>query len=142
MALTLSAGLDHSAVLTGIAIFPILKRMVKYWEGLDEVFHALADPTRRAMVERLAHGPASVSQLGEPFEVSLPAIVGHIKVLESAGIVASTKVGRVRTVQLVPDAFASARLWLDRQRPATERQLDRLEQVVERTLQRTQGEQS
>lgn len=114
--------------------------MVKYW-GLDEVFHALADPTRRAMVERLAHGPASVSQLAEPFSVSMPAIVGHLKVLEAAGIVASTKVGRVRTVQLVPDAFASARWWLDRQRPEAERQLDRLEHVLERTSQRTTGEQ-
>lgn len=100
--------------------------MVKYSERLDQTFHALADATRRAMVERLAQSPASVSELAEPFEMSMPAVFQHLKVLEEAGIVASEKVGRVRTVRLVPDAFADGREWMSHQRLAAEQQLDRL----------------
>ena len=101
----------------------ILKQMPKY---LDRVFHALADSTRRAMVERLSRGPASVSQLAEPFAMSLPAVVQHLGVLEDAGIVTSQKVGRVRTVQLAPDALVPAGTWIGRQRLPAERRLDRL----------------
>lgn len=97
--------------------------MPKY---LDRVFHALADGTRRAMVERLSRGPASVSQLAEPFAMSLPAVVQHLGVLEDAGIVTSQKVGRVRTVQLAPDALVPAGTWISLQRLPAERQLDRL----------------
>lgn len=78
------------------------------------------------MVERLALGPASVSELAEPFDMSMPAIFQHLKVLEGAGIVTSDKVGRVRTVQLAPDGLSSGREWMDGQRIAAERQLDRL----------------
>jgi len=100
--------------------------MLKYVDRLDEMFHALADGTRRAMVERLARGPASVSELAEPFEMSMPAVVQHLKVLEGAGIVTSEKVGRVRTVQLAPDALAVGGEWIARQRLPAERRLDRL----------------
>ena len=103
-----------------------LKQMPKYSDRLDLTFHALADRSRRAMVERLARGPASVSQLAEPFEMSLPAVVQHLGVLEEAGIVSSRKVGRVRTVQLEADALLPAGDWIGRQRLPAERQLDRL----------------
>jgi DNA-binding transcriptional ArsR family regulator len=95
-------------------------------DPLDRQFHALADGTRRAMVERLVRGPASVSQLAEPFAVSLPTVVQHLGVLEDAGIVTSEKVGRVRTYQLAVDALTSAGGWISQQRLPAERRLDRL----------------
>lgn len=104
--------------------------MLKYSERLDKMFHALADSTRRAMLEHLARTPASVSELARPFEMSMPAIVQHLKVLEDAGIVTSSKVGRVRTVQLAPDALAAGRDWIDKQRLPAERQLDQLGAVL------------
>lgn len=100
--------------------------MLNYLERLDKTFHALADRTRRAMVERLVRSPASVSELAEPFEMSMPAIVQHLKVLQDAGIVTSQKVGRVRTVQLAPDALVVAGDWVGGQRLPAERRLDRL----------------
>jgi DNA-binding transcriptional ArsR family regulator len=90
------------------------------------MFHALVDGSRRAMVERLSRGPASVSELARPFEMALPTVVQHLGVLEAAGIVSSTKVGRVRTYQLVPGAMKPAADWIDRQRLPAERRLDRL----------------
>lgn len=90
------------------------------------MFRALADATRRAMVERLVRSPASVSELAHPFEMSLPAIVQHLAVLEEAGIVTSQKVGRVRTYQLAPDALVVGGEWIGRQRLPAERRLDRL----------------
>ncbi len=90
------------------------------------MFHALADGTRRAMVERLVHGPASVSELARPFAMSMPAVLQHLAVLQDAGIVSSEKVGRVRTYQLAPDALAVGSEWLSGQRLPAERQLDRL----------------
>jgi DNA-binding transcriptional ArsR family regulator len=78
------------------------------------------------MVERLARGPASVSELAQPFEMALPTVVQHLAVLESAGIVTSTKVGRVRTYQLAVDAFTPAEAWMHKQRLPAERRLDRL----------------
>jgi DNA-binding transcriptional ArsR family regulator len=78
------------------------------------------------MVERLARGPASVSELAKPFDVALPTVVQHLGVLEKAGIVTSAKVGRVRTYQLVPGALAPAAEWMSRQRLPAERRLDRL----------------
>ena len=80
------------------------------------MFHALVDGSRRAMVERLSRGPASVSELARPFEMALPTIVQHLGVLEAAGIVSSTKVGRVRTYQLVPGAMKPAEDWIGGQR--------------------------
>lgn len=93
---------------------------------LDRVFRALADGTRRAMVERLTAGPASVGQLADPFNSALPTIVQHLRVLEEARIVTSEKVGRVRTYQLAPDALAAATTWVSVQRRPQEVQLDRL----------------
>jgi DNA-binding transcriptional ArsR family regulator len=93
---------------------------------LDRVFQALADPSRRIIVERLVLGPASVSQLAEPLPMSLPAAVQHLGVLESAGVVASEKVGRVRTCRLEPDVLRRAESWLGDQRAVWERRLDRL----------------
>jgi DNA-binding transcriptional ArsR family regulator len=112
--------------------------VAKYWQGaeLDAVFHALADATRRAMIERLVAGPASVSQLAEPFDSALPTIVKHLRVLEHAGIVESQKAGRVRTYQLAVDALVGANAWIVRQRRPQERQLDRLGDylVADRTV--------
>ena len=93
---------------------------------LDLMFRALADGTRRAMVARLTHGPASVSQLDEPFDMALPTVVQHLRVLEEAQIVSSEKVGRVRTYQLVPDAMVPANAWIVAHRRPQERRLDRL----------------
>ena len=79
------------------------------------MFHALGDSSRRAMVERLARGPASVSELAPPFEMKLPTVVQHLGVLEQAGIVISAKAGRVRTYQIVPGGLAPAAEWIGRQ---------------------------
>lgn len=109
--------------------------------GLDSVFRALADPTRRAIVEQLARGPASVSDLAAPFEVALPTIVQHLKALEAGQLVSSAKIGRVRTYQLVPGAFGLAIDWLRQQRPPAERQLDRLTALLTESANNTEGEQ-
>src|SRR5205085_1402117 len=104
----------------------ILRHMPKYSASLDRMFHALGDPTRRQMIERLARGPASVSELAQPFDMSMPTIVQHLGVLDDAGLVTSTKVGRVRTYQLVPGALTPAGEWIGRQKLPAERRLDRL----------------
>jgi DNA-binding transcriptional ArsR family regulator len=100
--------------------------MLNQQPALNLVFQALADPTRRAIVERLGRGPASVSQLAQPFEMSLPAIVQHIHVLEASGLVRSEKVGRVRTCRIDGDALGTAEHWLNERRTSWERRLDRL----------------
>jgi DNA-binding transcriptional ArsR family regulator len=94
--------------------------------SLDKVFHALADPTRRGMVERLVRGPASVSELSRPLEMSLPAVLQHLQVLEASGLVRSEKAGRVRTCRIEPDALRAAEAWVTGQRTAWETRLDRL----------------
>jgi DNA-binding transcriptional ArsR family regulator len=96
------------------------------YQPLDHVFQALADPTRRGMIARLSRGPASVSELAEPFDMSLPAVVQHLQVLESCGLVTSEKVGRVRTCRIEPKALMSAEDWLQSQRASWEARLDRL----------------
>ena len=98
---------------------------------LDKIFHALADLSRRTMVERLSLGPASVTELARPFDMALPSVVQHLGVLESAGIVTSTKLGRVRTYQLVPAALTPAAEWIGRQRLPAEQRLDRLGAYLE-----------
>lgn len=97
------------------------------------MFHALADPGRRAMVERLSRGPASVSQLAEPLDMTMSAVVQHLAVLEVSGLVSSRKVGRVRTCQLQPGALSRAEEWLNSQRLAWERRLDRLADYLNET---------
>ncbi len=112
--------------MTDIAALLILKQVLKYQDSFDRVFHALGDRTRRAMVERLVRGAASMTELAGAFEMSLPAISQHLSVLETAGIISSTKLGRIRTYQLVPDALAPATEWITRQRHPIERRLDAL----------------
>lgn len=93
---------------------------------LDLMFQALADPTRRVMMERLSRGPASVSELAQPFAMSLPAIVQHLQVLEASGLVRSEKVGRVRTCRIEPKGLSMAEKWISERRTSWERRLDRL----------------
>jgi DNA-binding transcriptional ArsR family regulator len=93
---------------------------------LDRVFHALADPARRTMLERLTRGPASVSELAQPLAMSLPAVVQHLAVLEASGLVRSEKVGRVRTCQIEAGSLQRAEKWINDRRIAWERRLDRL----------------
>lgn len=93
---------------------------------LDHVLHALADPSRRVMVEALSRGPASVSELAEPLPMSLPAVIQHLQVLEATGIVRSEKVGRVRTCRIEPAALRPVELWIVERRANWERRLDRL----------------
>lgn len=93
---------------------------------LDLMFQALSDPTRRVMVERLSRGPASVSELAKPFDMSLAAIVQHLQLLEASGLVRTEKVGRVRTCQIEPQAFRKAEQWIAERRRGWERRLDRL----------------
>ncbi|MBZ2197944.1 ArsR/SmtB family transcription factor [Occultella gossypii] len=100
--------------------------MPNYREDLDRMFHALSDPTRRALIERLVLGPASVSELARPFEMAMPSLLQHLTVLERAGIVTSSKVGRVRTFQFAVDALSPGADWIGRQRLPAERRLDRL----------------
>jgi DNA-binding transcriptional ArsR family regulator len=97
---------------------------------LDRVFHALADPSRRAIVERLTAGPASVSELARPLRMTLPAVLQHVQVLESSGLVVSEKAGRVRTCRVEPAALRAAEVWLTARRTAWERRLDRLDDVL------------
>ena len=104
--------------------------MLKYYGELDPIFRALGDPSRRVMIERLARGPASVSELARPFDCTLSGIVQHLGVLETAAIVSSTKLGRVRTYQLVPDALTPAGDWITRQRLPVERRVDRLGELL------------
>ena len=100
--------------------------MLKYIDSLDLMFHALADPGRRRMVERLSRGPASVSELAKPLAISLPAVVQHLQVLEASGLVQSEKVGRVRTCRINPVALRSAEAWISERRESWEQRLDRL----------------
>lgn len=95
--------------------------------AIDGVFRALADPTRRRIVEQLGRGPASVSELAAPFEMALPSFVEHLRVLEACGLATSQKAGRVRTYELVPQRLTIAETWLSRQRKTWERRLDRLD---------------
>lgn len=107
--------------------------MANYTAGasLDDVFHALADPTRRAVLKRLGSGPASVKELGRPFEMALPSFMKHIAVLEESGLIASRKVGRVRTCQIRRKNLAAAESWLATQRALWESRTDRLVEYVE-----------
>jgi DNA-binding transcriptional ArsR family regulator len=104
----------------------ILKHMLNQSAALDLMFQALADPSRRVMVERLTRGPASVSELAKPLAMSLPAVVQHLQVLEASGLVRSEKAGRVRTCHIEPRALRAAEQWIADRRTLWERRLDRL----------------
>jgi DNA-binding transcriptional ArsR family regulator len=103
--------------------------MVKSY-GLDAVFSALGDPTRRRIVERLTRGPLTAGQIASGFSVSQPAISRHIKVLEESGLLARTVIGRVHHLRLIPKAMRPAETWLDRQRRFWEATLDRLDALL------------
>src|SRR6267154_1838797 len=107
--------------------------MLNYQAPLDRAFQALADPARRVMVERLARGPASVSELAEPLDMTLSAVVQHLAVLEASGLVRSQKVGRVRTCRIEPAALRSAERWISERRASWERRLDRLGDFLSET---------
>src|SRR6188474_2567267 len=99
--------------------------MVQYSTSVDRAFGALGDPTRRSVLERLGAGSATISELAEPFGMSLTGMSKHVRLLEEANLVATEKVGRARRCTLVPAAFEGISAWLER--------LDRFAQVVERT---------
>lgn len=100
--------------------------MLNQIPDLNRLFNALADPARRAMVERLSRGPAPVSELARPLPMSLPAAMQHLGVLEEAGLVRSEKVGRVRMCTIEPGALSLAEQWIDARRLEWEHRLDRL----------------
>jgi DNA-binding transcriptional ArsR family regulator len=104
--------------------------MLYQQDALDRVFHALADPSRRAMVDRLTRGPATVSDLAAPFSMTLAAVVQHLKVLEQSGVVRTEKVGRVRTCRIEPAALTAAEQWITKRKALWERRLDRLAEVL------------
>jgi DNA-binding transcriptional ArsR family regulator len=94
--------------------------------NIDRVFHALGDPTRRAIVEKLSEGPISVSRLAEPLDMSLAAVVQHLQVLEESGLVNTEKIGRVRTCRIEPAGLSAAEQWIGDRRSTWERRFDRL----------------
>jgi DNA-binding transcriptional ArsR family regulator len=102
--------------------------------SLDALFQALGDPTRRAMLERLAKGPATVTELAQPFDMALPSVLDHVRRLEGAGLILTAKEGRTRTATLNPAAFAPVRTWLDDQRAIWEARLDRFDDYVTRLM--------
>jgi DNA-binding transcriptional ArsR family regulator len=97
---------------------------------LDQMFHALADSSRRGMVDRLSEGPASVSELARPLAMALPSVVKHLAVLEAGGIVLSAKAGRVRTYRIAPGALSAVESWVAERKARWNRHLDRLEQYL------------
>jgi len=97
---------------------------------VDRVFRALADPTRRVVIERLGLRPASVTELAAGFDMALPSFVQHLRILEESGLVRSTKKGRVRTYRIAPDGLHFADHWLQKQRALWERRLDQLDSYV------------
>lgn len=105
---------------------------------LDLTFQALADPSRRAMVARLTRGPASVGELAQPLQMSLPAVMQHLAVLEGSGLVRSEKVGRVRTCRIEPEVLSLAEQWINQRRNEWEHRLDRLGDYL-KTM-KTEGE--
>ena len=107
--------------------------MLNYQAPLDRAFQALADPARRVMVERLARGTASVSELAEPLDMTLSAVVQHLAVLEASGLVRSQKVGRVRTCRIEPQALQGAERWIAARRASWQRNLDRLGEFLAET---------
>ncbi|GGP21611.1 ArsR/SmtB family transcription factor [Silvimonas iriomotensis] len=104
--------------------------MENYSIALNGVFHALADPTRRSVIARLGRGPASIKELAAPFGLGLPSFLKHIKVLENSGLIASEKVGRVRTCKLQRGNLAAAEKWFDEQRVAWESRYENLDQLL------------
>ena len=107
--------------------------MLQYPQPLDLAFQALSDPTRRRMVERLSTGPATVSELAGPLPMSMSAVVQHLKILEASGVVASQKIGRVRTCRVNPEVLGAAERWITDRRQSVGASLDRLGLFLEAT---------
>ena len=105
--------------------------MLNQSQALDLAFQALADPTRRQIVERLTREPVSVSELARPLTMSLPAVMQHLALLEASGLVRSAKSGRVRTCRINPEALSLAEQWINARRGEWERRLDRLGDYLE-----------
>ena len=105
----------------------------------DDVFHALSNPTRRKVLERLSVGPATVSELAAPFEMQLPSFVQHLGVLEASRLVRSTKRGRVRTYEIAPEQFKVVEGWLAARREEWETRLDRFDQYVKQLKEKESG---
>lgn len=101
--------------------------------AIDRVFHALGDPTRRAIVERLSQGPVSVSRLAQPLDITLAAVVQHLQILEASGLVQTEKVGRVRTCRIEPKGLSLAERWISERRSLWERRFDRLGKFLAET---------
>ena len=112
--------------------------MLNYQAHLDLAFQALADPARRAIMDRLAKGPASVSELAKPLPMSLPAVMLHLKVLEEGGLIKSEKLGRVRTCRIEPETLSLAERWIAERRQLWERNLDRLGAFLAQTKPETE----
>lgn|SRR5688572_20125305 len=108
--------------------------------ALDRTFHALSDPTRRAMVRQLARGPASVSELAKPLPISLPAVMQHLAVLETSGIVRTEKIGRVRTCSVELKMLGIAERWIAERRESWERKLDGLADYLDATASENDNE--
>ena len=104
--------------------------MAKHDPNLSLLFHALADPTRRSILTRLAEAPARVTDLADPTGLKLPTVMRHLSVLEEAGLITTSKDGRVRTCAIAPEAFSPMRSWLDEQQAIWEARLDRLDKFV------------
>ncbi|MBI3714916.1 MAG: helix-turn-helix transcriptional regulator [Betaproteobacteria bacterium] len=104
--------------------------MTRQAVALDRVFQALADPTRRAVLERLADGPAAVGELAHPFAMALPSFTQHLDVLEECGLVRSQKTGRVRTYKIAPQPLKAAEHWMVKQRSIWETRLDQLDSYL------------
>ncbi|HEX4352101.1 MAG TPA: metalloregulator ArsR/SmtB family transcription factor [Polyangiales bacterium] len=98
--------------------------------SLDQIFQALSDPARRSMIDRLSRGPATVSELAEPLEISLPSVMQHLQLLTVIGLIRSDKVGRVRTCRIEPGALQRAEQWLTQRRSLWERRFDRLGEIL------------
>ncbi len=109
----------------------ILKYMLDQTIDLDRTFQALADKSRRGMVERLTAGPASVSELAEPLAMSLAAVVQHVQVLEACGVVRTEKIGRTRMCRIEPAAMTAAEQWMSDRRRGWEARLDRLGDILD-----------
>jgi DNA-binding transcriptional ArsR family regulator len=123
----------HTTAVMASTIVKYMPKRRAAREPVDEVLHALADPSRRRIVERLSHAPATVSELAAPLAMSLPAVHQHLQVLETSGLVTSEKVGRVRTCRVQPAALGPVERWLVEQRSTWERRLDRLGEYLDRT---------
>jgi DNA-binding transcriptional ArsR family regulator len=117
--------------LTYVICCSIVSFVTNQHVELDRIFRALADPTRRAVLQRLSGGVAPVSELAEPFDMALPSFLQHLKVLEGCGLVRSRKSGRIRTYQMTPAPLRTAEGWMSKQRALWERRLNQLDRYLE-----------